>query len=184
MVRRVAYVILAGALFTACSHPSVVTHQPATVDGYVSPAFASGATVGFTTDDAISAALAAALGKRGYRIIERAHLDAVIDEQALGQSGLTKDQQVVKAGQISNVRFLITVSDAPLVDKYGNPHPDKPVTVTVKIVDAQSAEVVGALTYTNVSRGSSGSKSDVRHKESGTEAARAIAEYIDRATHH
>ena len=139
--------------------------------------------MGFTTEDTISDSLAADLGKRGYRIIERARLMTVVNELALTQTGLTKDEQVARAGQIANVQFLVSVDATPVVDKYGNPHPDKPVTANVKIVDARTAEVVGAISYTNSSRGSSGSKSDVRHKQSGAEIAREIAEYIDRLTH-
>lgn len=139
---RVAILCATVFLLAACSGS---TSQPPT--GYVHPQFFDQSQrLAFVYDDPISAALAGELGARGFRLVERAALMAVVDEQALNQSGLLQEDKFIRAGKIANVRFLVAVTEQL------TPNRARPMWANIKIVDVQTAEVVGSVSYTNGKR--------------------------------
>lgn len=166
MVRTALRIGLACAILTACSSSSL--------DGYLPPSFSRGDTVAFTSDDPVSAGLAMELAKRGYRVMERARLQSAVQERAQTRSALLQDEQYAKAGQIANVRYLISLSGVLL-----KRDPDKPVSLNVKFLDIRNGELVGAISYTNSSMGRTGSPFDEMHKKSSSVVAQEIAQYID-----
>jgi hypothetical protein len=150
----------------------------AEAEGFVRPEFFKGdGPVAFSTDGPLARALATEFGRRGYRVVERAKLDAVLSEQALTQSGLLQDDRYLAAGKIANVRYLITVSET------ADPgSPDVVSQATVRILDAQTGDLVGSINYRNSGSGFRGPMMGMgmgpQNREVVTETARRIADRI------
>jgi TolB-like protein len=73
-------------------------------------------------------------GYRELTVVEREHIDAVLKEQALGQSGIIPEDQAVKIGQLTNARYII----------YGE-YSGKPgqLTITAQVIQVASGQLTG-----------------------------------------
>ncbi|MGE5340955.1 MAG: FlgO family outer membrane protein [Candidatus Omnitrophota bacterium] len=79
----------------------------------------------------------ALLGKgQGFEMVDRTHLQALIKENKLSATGLIDPATAQKLGQIAGVDALITGSITPFGDT---------VRLSVKILDAKSAKLIGAV---------------------------------------
>lgn len=59
-----------------------------------------------------------ALMSKGYEVVDRSQLDAILREQKMSQSGLTNEGDAVRAGKIANVKglFLVQVASISIED--------------------------------------------------------------------
>jgi len=79
------------------------------------------------------------LGKTAkYTIVERRMVDEVIKEQGFQQTGCVSNECVVEVGQVLGVNQIIGGS----IGKVGNLY-----TVSVRIIDVQSSEIVNDISY-------------------------------------
>jgi hypothetical protein len=142
--------------------------------GFVRPEFfAPDRRIAFASDGPLAQALTSELGARGFRIVERAQLVKVLDEQALRQTGVLQEERTLAAGRIMNINYLIDVTEAGAASARRS--------AAVKILDLQSGEVVGS--FNDVERGGFTFPMFmmvpvVSGKDSVVDAARRIAEAI------
>ena len=71
--------------------------------------------------------------KKGYAVIERAQVQALLDEQEFQASDLTLSDDAAKAGRILNVPVVLVVN----IPKY-----DEDMNMTAKMVDVQDASIL------------------------------------------
>lgn len=78
-----------------------------------------------------------AMVAKGFRVIDRTHLKAILQENKLAATGVIDPQTARKLGQIAGVEALVTGTVTPFGDS---------VRLTVKVLDTATAEM---LTATN-----------------------------------
>ena len=76
---------------------------------------------------------------RVFKVVEKANMERVLQEQAFQQTGCTTSECAVKLGKILNVRYLVLGSFGKLVGQY---------VINVRVVDVETAAVV----YSDVSQ--------------------------------
>lgn len=138
--------------------------------------FAPDRRIAFTSEGPLSQALTSELGARGFRIVERAQLVTVLNEQALRQTGLLEEERTLAAGRIMNVHYLINVDEAG-----PSSTPARRMSAVVKILDVQSGEVVGSFNYIHQGTGfwpMFMMAQTALSKENVVDAARRIADAI------
>ena len=74
---------------------------------------------------------------KGFEVVDRLHLKALIKEHRLSFTGLIDKKSTQKLGQIAGVDALITGTITPFGDS---------VRVAVKILDINTAKLIGAIT--------------------------------------
>jgi len=75
-----------------------------------------------------------ALNKTGaFEVYERLSLDKVVQEHALGQSGMVSDEAMAQIGKLRGVQVIITGS----VIKFGDV-----ISVTAKVIDVETAKII------------------------------------------
>ena len=74
---------------------------------------------------------------KGFEVVDRVHLKAILKEHKLSFTGLMSKKSAQKLGQIAGVDALITGTITPFGDS---------VRVTVKILDINTAKLIGAVT--------------------------------------
>jgi hypothetical protein len=74
------------------------------------------------------------LMKKGYTVVERSQVKAILKEQEFQASDLADPQGAAKAGRILNVPAVLMID----IPKYGN----EKVSMTAKLVDVQTAAVL------------------------------------------
>ncbi len=74
---------------------------------------------------------------KGFEVIDRTHLKAILQEHKLATTGLIDPQTARKLGQIAGVDTLVTGTIIPLGDS---------VRLTAKVLDTSTARMVGAST--------------------------------------
>jgi len=84
------------------------------------------------------------LMKKGYTVVERSQVKAILKEQEFQASDLADPQGAAKAGQILNVPAVMMID----IPKYGN----EKINVTAKLVDVQT----GAILWLGSGDGSTG----------------------------
>lgn len=72
-----------------------------------------------------------------FRVVDRTHLRAILQEQKLGTTGAIDPQTARKLGQIAGVELLVTGSLTPFGDS---------VRLSVKVLDTTTADVVASAT--------------------------------------
>lgn len=91
--------------------------------------------LGRTWAEEISLALAS-LG-RGFKVIDRTHLKAILQEHRLSATGLMDDQTVKRLGQFVGVDALVTGSITPLGDS---------MRLLAKVLDTKTAQLIAPCT--------------------------------------
>lgn len=124
----------------------------------------SGGVAGYSADDADAAAdiVAEELQRRGYRVVERQALNAVLREQGFQQSGMVNQADAVRVGKLAGAEAIVIANvyntskdyhqgfqggtvnvfvdvGGRLLDPSGMMHM---VDMGVKMIDVQTAEVV------------------------------------------
>ncbi len=113
------------------------------------------------------------LVRYGFTIVERSRLQAVLVELELSLSGITREEDFRKVGEILNVDGLVFVGST------FEPHfPSKVGSAMIKIVDVRTGTLAGGVTYQNGRGGLPGSPADAGTRESLPETARRIAKAI------
>jgi TolB-like protein len=74
---------------------------------------------------------------KGFEVVDRVHLKALLKEYKLSFTGLINKESAQKLGQIAGVDALITGTITPFGDS---------VRITVKILDINTAKLIGAVT--------------------------------------
>lgn len=117
---------------------------------------------GFSADDAAAETVTAELLRRGYRVVERQALNAVLREQGVQQSGMVDQAAAVRVGKLAGAEAIVIANVYNSSKEYhlgfqggtGNVFVDiagrmldpsgmvYQLDMTVKMIDAQSAEVV------------------------------------------
>lgn len=72
---------------------------------------------------------------RGFEVMDRAHLQAIIEEHKLALGGLMNDSTIIELGRLESVQVVITGTVVRLGKKY---------KVTMKALDTQSGMVIAA----------------------------------------
>jgi hypothetical protein len=123
---------------------------------------ASGGVSGYSADDAAADIVTAELLHRGYRVIERQALNAVLREQGFQQSGMVDQATAVRIGQLAGAEAIVIANVYNTSKAYhqgfpggtGNVLADTvgkvldpsgivhTVDMSVKMIDVQTAEVV------------------------------------------
>ncbi len=93
----------------------------------------SGAVAGDTAKNQIGDFLSMELVKRGYTVVERAKVQALLKEQEFQASDITSDEGAAKAGKILNVPAVAIIS----IPTY-----KEDMNMTIKLVDVQDASVL------------------------------------------
>ncbi len=73
---------------------------------------------------------------KGFRIIDRTHLKAIIKEHKLSASGIINPETARKLGKISGVDALITGTLTPFGEK---------VRISVKVLDTTTADIISSV---------------------------------------
>lgn len=81
--------------------------------------------------------VAISISSKGFEVVDRLHLKALLKEHKLSFTGLINKKSAQKLGQIAGVDALITGTITPFGDS---------VRVTVKILDINTAKLIGAVT--------------------------------------
>jgi hypothetical protein len=74
------------------------------------------------------------LMKKGYKVIERSRVKAILKEQEFQASDLADPQGAAKAGKILNVPAVLMID----IPKYGS----EKLNMSAKLVDVQTAEIL------------------------------------------
>jgi len=93
----------------------------------------SGAVAGDAAKNQIGDFLSMELVKRGYTVVERAKVQALLKEQEFQASDITSDEGAAKAGKILNVPAVAIIS----IPTY-----KEDMNMTIKLVDVQDASVL------------------------------------------
>ena len=117
-----------------------------TGESYMSPAFSpasvdriaiasiTGQVYGEAAKSAVADAITMELFKKGYRVMERSQMKAILDEQEFQASAITSDQDAAKAGRILNVPVVMLVS----IPKYSN----EKMELSVRLVQVETGELL------------------------------------------
>ena len=79
---------------------------------------------------------------KGFRVVDRTHLKAILQEHRLAASGIIDPQTARQLGKIAGVQALVTGNITPLGDT---------IRVSIKVLDAETATVI-AMTMMDVPR--------------------------------
>ena len=131
------------------------------------------ARLGIASNTLLADAIGIELVKLGFTIVERGRLQALLEELKLSLSGITREEDFRRVGEILNVDGLVFVASAVSPD-----FPSRVGSATIKIVEVQTGTLVGGVTYQNGRGGAPGSPADAGMKDSLPETARRIAEEI------
>jgi uncharacterized protein YcfJ len=71
--------------------------------------------------------------KRGYGVIERTQIDAVLKEQEFQGSAVTSNEDAVRVGRVLNVPAVVVVNI---------PEADERISMTAKMIDVQTGEML------------------------------------------
>jgi hypothetical protein len=74
------------------------------------------------------------LMKKGYTVVERSQVKAILKEQEFQASDLASEQGAAKAGQILNVPAVLLID----IPKYGN----EKMSMSAKLIDVQTAAIL------------------------------------------
>lgn len=77
-------------------------------------------------------------GSGALEVVERTHLDKVLEEQRLGSSGALDPRQAREMGRLLGVDAIVTGTFTPMADRR--------VEVHARLIDAQTARILGAAT--------------------------------------
>jgi hypothetical protein len=94
----------------------------------------SGRIYGEAAKDQIANMFTMELMKKGYTVVERTQVKAILKEQEFQASDLADPQGAAKAGKILNVPAVMMIS----IPKYGN----EKINVTAKLIDVQTAAIL------------------------------------------
>lgn len=163
---QVTISILMLVLLTGCAGPNVRANlNPSTTK--------PNPRIGIVSDHLLADAIGNELVGYGFTVIERGRLQAVLDELKLSLSGILKEGDLRRVGDILNVDALMFVSVTTEPD-----FPSKVGSATIKIVDARTGTLVGGVTYQNGRGGAPGSPADAGMKESLPDSAERIAKEL------
>jgi hypothetical protein len=129
--------------------------------------------LGIASNTLLADAIGIELVGLGFTIVERGRLQAILEELKLSLSGITREEDFRRVGEILNVDGLVFV--ASTVSPY---FPSRVGSATVKIVEVQTGTLIGGVIYQNGRGGAPGSPADAGMKDSLPETARIIAEEI------
>lgn len=93
----------------------------------------AGVVKGDTAKNQIADFFGMELLKKGYTVVERAQVQALLDEQEFQSSDLTLAEDAAKAGRILNVPVALVVN----IPKY-----DEDMNMTAKMIDVQDASIL------------------------------------------
>jgi len=97
--------------------------------------------IAIISENRLANALGTKLFTKGFAIIERLRLVAVLREKSLQMSGLT-DEQLIEAGKVLNVDAIIFVETSGV--ERGDIY-----TAYIKIVSVKSGAIMGSFNYQN-----------------------------------
>jgi surface antigen len=106
---------------------------PAAVDR-VAIASITGQVYGEAAKGAVSDAITMELFRKGYRVMERSQMKAILDEQEFQASAITSDQDAARAGRVLNVPVVMLVS----IPKYSN----EKMELSVRLVEVETGELL------------------------------------------
>jgi len=138
-------------------------------------AYGTDPTIGVASSDALADAIGTELIFYGFKVIERSNLYSVVEEQILGQTGVLREKELIKAGKILNIDALIFVNA-----NWDNFFPGKVASAVIRVVDIQSGQVLASVNYQNGRAAGAGSPADAGAKESLVESADRIGKEIAR----
>lgn len=75
---------------------------------------------------------------KSFDVIDRTHLEEILQEHKLESTGLISPSTIMKLGKISGVQTIVTGTITPFEDS---------VSLSVQVIDTQSARVFGAGTF-------------------------------------
>ncbi len=75
------------------------------------------------------------VGRKMFTVIERRQLEAILQEQTLGQTGLLDEQSAAEVGQVLGVDMLVTGTIISVADT---------LEVTARIVDVKTGTILGS----------------------------------------
>ncbi len=94
----------------------------------------TGRVYGDAAKNQISNMFVMELMKKGYTVVERSQVKAILKEQEFQASDLASDQGAAKAGQILNVPAVLTID----IPKYGN----EKMSMSAKLIDVETAAIL------------------------------------------
>ncbi|MDH7599750.1 MAG: CsgG/HfaB family protein [Sedimentisphaerales bacterium] len=94
----------------------------------------SGAVYGDAVKNQISDFFAMELMRKGYRVVERARVQKLLEEQKFQASDLTSNEGAARAGRILNVPAVLMVS----IPKYENER----LSMTAKLIDVEQGNII------------------------------------------
>jgi hypothetical protein len=136
-------------------------------------AYSTDPTIGIASNNAFADAIGTELIFYGFKVIERSNLYSLVEEQVLGQTGVLREKELIKAGKILNIDALVFVNT-----NWDNYNPGKVAAAVVRVVDVQSGQVLASVNYQNGRAGAAGSPADADAKESLVESADRIGKEI------
>jgi len=99
----------------------------------VAVAEVAGAVEGDAAKNQIADFFGMELLKKGYTVVERAQVQALLDEQDFQASDLTRADDAAKAGRILNIPVVLVVN----IPKY-----DEDMSMTAKMIDVEDASIL------------------------------------------
>jgi len=113
-------------------------YQTIAVDTFSSP----DATSGGTASDMV----AEVLMRKGYNVIERSQLQAILKEQKLSHSGILKPESMKQLGEVYGVNGIVTGTVGDFNTNYVaslfNNTPYSSGSLTIKLVDVETARLL------------------------------------------
>ncbi len=94
----------------------------------------TGRVYGDAAKNQISNMFVMELMKKGYTVVERSQVKALLKEQEFQASDLASDQGAAKAGRILNVPAVMTID----IPKYGN----EKMSMSAKLIDVETAAIL------------------------------------------
>lgn len=129
--------------------------------------------IGIMSNHPLGDAIGTELVHYGFTVIERGRIQAVLEELKFNLSGVVKEGDMRRVGEILSVdalMFIAATSEPDFLSKVGS--------ATIKLVDAEKGILVGGVTYQNGRGGAPGSPADSGMKESLPETAERIGKEI------
>ena len=127
--------LLVGAIVTGCAQAEATLapdYSFAAIDK-IAVLDVTGDVAGAATRDLICDYFGMEFMKKGYGVIERQRIQALLDEQRFQRSDLTTQQGAARAGKILNVPVVVVAA----VYVYG-----QKISMTAKMIDVETANVV------------------------------------------
>ena len=122
------------------------------------------ASVGRELSDMLASEL---VSTRSFQVLDRKDIDAVLDEQDLGDSGRVSEATKAKLGQIKGAKYLVAATVSSFEEdvkgtgggvrfkglRVGGSQNKAYIAIDLKVVDTETGEIVDARTHRSRSQG-------------------------------